>query len=33
VTAFAPRSVAALQYVTLWQEARERAGLADPAAD
>jgi chromosome partitioning protein len=33
VTAFAPRSAAALQYVTLWQEARERAGLADPAAD
>ena len=28
VTAFAPRSVAARQYAELWQEARERAGLA-----
>jgi chromosome partitioning protein len=32
VTAFAPRSLAARQYATLWQEARDRAGLADPAA-
>jgi chromosome partitioning protein len=30
VTAFAPRSLAARQYAALWQEARERSGLADP---
>jgi chromosome partitioning protein len=30
VTAFAPRSVAARQYAALWQEAQERAGIAEP---
>jgi chromosome partitioning protein len=30
VTAFAPRSLAARQYAALWQEARDRSGLADP---
>jgi chromosome partitioning protein len=30
VTVFAPRSLAARQYAALWQEARERSGLADP---
>jgi chromosome partitioning protein len=30
VTAFAPRSVAARQYRALWQEARDRAALAEP---
>jgi hypothetical protein len=30
VTAFAPRSLAARQYAELWQEARDRSGLADP---
>jgi chromosome partitioning protein len=31
VTAFAPRSQAALQYAGLWQEARKSAGLPPPA--
>jgi len=31
VTAFAPRSQATRQYAALWQEARDRAGLAAPA--
>ena len=30
VTAFAPRSAGSRQYGQLWQEARERAGLAPP---
>jgi chromosome partitioning protein len=33
VTAFAPRSVAARRYEELWQEARERSGLPEPAAN
>ena len=32
VTAFAPRSAGSRQYVQLWQEARERAGLLAPPA-
>jgi chromosome partitioning protein len=32
VTAFAPRSVAGRQYAELWQEARQRAGLAECAS-
>jgi len=32
VTAFAPRSQATQQYAALWQEARDRAGLAAPAS-
>ncbi len=33
VTAFAPRSAAALRYAELWTEVRERAGLPDPKPD
>jgi chromosome partitioning protein len=32
VAAFAPRSTAARQYASLWQEARERARLGEPLA-
>jgi cellulose biosynthesis protein BcsQ len=32
VTAFSPRSQAAARYAELWQEARDRAGLAPPEA-